>query len=109
VKVKLAFGYDDSLDAFGVHAVGGMIGAILTGVFVNDGLGGAGLAEGMTIAGQVGRQFVGVLATVIYCGALSFVLLKIIDATIGLRVSDEQEEEGLDLVLHDEQGYNLVG
>jgi Amt family ammonium transporter len=109
VKVKRAFGYDDSLDAFGVHAVGGMIGAILTGVFVNDGLGGAGLAEGMTIAGQVGRQFVGVLATVIYCGALSFVLLKIIDATIGLRVSDEQEEEGLDLVLHDEQGYNLVG
>ncbi len=108
VKVKHALGYDDSLDAFGVHGIGGIVGAILTGVFVDAGLGGAGLAEGATIVSQVGLQIVGVVATIIYCGVVSFILLKIVDAVIGLRVSEEEEEEGLDLVLHDEQGYNLT-
>ncbi len=107
VKVKRAFGYDDSLDVFGVHAVGGIIGALLTGIFVDASLGGVGLAEGMTIAGQVGKQVVGIGATIIYCGGVSFVILKVLDSVIGLRVSDEDEQEGLDLVLHDEQGYNL--
>ena len=107
VKVKHALGYDDSLDAFGVHGIGGIVGAILTGVFVDAGLGGAGLAEGMTIVGQIGLQIVGVVATIVYCGVVSFILLKIVDAVIGLRVTEEEEEEGLDLVLHDEQGYNL--
>ena len=107
VKVKHAMGYDDSLDAFGVHGIGGIVGAILTGVFVDAGLGGAGLAEGATIASQVGLQAVGVIATIIYCGVVSFILLKVLDAVIGLRVNAEEEEEGLDLVLHDEQGYNL--
>ena len=107
VKVKHALGYDDSLDAFGVHGIGGIVGAILTGVFVDAGLGGAGLAEGATIAGQVGLQAVGVIATIVYCGVVSFILLKVLDAVIGLRVNSEEEEEGLDLVLHDEQGYNL--
>ncbi len=108
VKVKHALGYDDSLDAFGVHGIGGIVGAILTGVFVDASLGGAGLAEGATIVSQVGLQIVGVVATIIYCGVVSFILLKIVDAVIGLRVSEEEEEEGLDLVLHDEQGYNLT-
>ena len=107
VKVKHAMGYDDSLDAFGVHGIGGIVGALLTGVFVDAGLGGAGLAEGATIASQVGLQAVGVVATIVYCGVVSFILLKVLDAVIGLRVNAEEEEEGLDLVLHDEQGYNL--
>ena len=107
VKVKRALGYDDSLDVFGVHAIGGIIGALLTGVFVDAGLGGAGLAEGMTIAGQVGKQVVGIGATIVYCGGVSFIILKVLDSVIGLRVTDDEEQEGLDLVLHDEQGYNL--
>jgi Amt family ammonium transporter len=109
VKAKRAFGYDDSLDAFGVHGVGGIIGALLTGVFVDAGLGGAGLAEGMTIVSQVGLQVVGIGATIVYCGVVSFIILKVLDSVIGLRVSEEEEQEGLDLVLHDEQGYNLSG
>jgi Amt family ammonium transporter len=107
VKMKRALGYDDSLDAFGVHGVGGFVGAILTGVFVDAGLGGSGLAEGVSMGAQVVKQFIGAAATVVYCGVVSFVLLKVIDAVIGLRVNVEQEQEGLDLVLHDEQGYNL--
>jgi Amt family ammonium transporter len=107
VKMKQALGYDDSLDAFGVHGVGGFVGAILTGVFVDAGLGGAGLAEGVSMGEQVAKQFIGAGATIVYCGVVSFILLKIIDAVIGLRVTDEQEQEGLDLVLHDEMGYNF--
>jgi Amt family ammonium transporter len=109
VKVKRAFGYDDSLDAFGVHGVGGIIGALLTGVFVHEGLGGTGLAEGVTMVSQVGLQVVGIGATIIYCGVVSFIILKVLDSVVGLRVSEEDEQEGLDLVLHDEQGYNLSG
>ncbi len=107
VKMKRMFGYDDSLDAFGVHGIGGMIGAILTGVFVDAGLGGAGLADGVTMGAQVGKQCIGVAATTIYTGIGSFVILKIIDAVIGLRPSDEEEVAGLDLALHDEQGYDI--
>jgi len=107
VKVKRAFGYDDSLDAFGVHGVGGIIGAILTGVFADASFGGIGLAEGVTITGQVTTQILGAAATMLYCGIATFIILKIIDAVIGLRVIDEEEEAGLDLSLHDEQGYNL--
>ena len=107
VRVKRAFGYDDSLDVFGVHAVGGIVGALLTGVFVDAALGGAGLAEGVSMTGQVGKQFVGVAATIVYDFAVAFLLLKVLDLVIGLRVSEEDETEGLDLVLHDERGYNL--
>ena len=107
VKVKRTLGYDDSLDAFGVHGVGGVIGALLTGVFIHSGLGGVGLDEGVTMIAQVGKQVVGIGATIIYCGGVSFIILKVLDSVIGLRVSDEEEQEGLDLVLHDEQGYNL--
>jgi Amt family ammonium transporter len=105
VKAKRAFGYDDSLDAFGVHGVGGVIGAILTGVFADAGLGGVGLD--VSIASQVSTQLVGIAATIIYCGVVSFIILKVLDNVIGLRVSEQDEQEGLDLVLHDEQGYNL--
>jgi Amt family ammonium transporter len=106
-KLKRALGYDDSLDVFGVHAIGGIIGALLTGIFADASLGGAGLAEGVSIGQQFGTQIIGVAATLIYTGVVSFVLLKIIDMVIGLRVTEEQEQEGLDIVLHDEKGYNL--
>jgi len=97
---------DDSLDVFPVHGIGGIIGTLFAGVFVGT-LGGAGLAEGMTTGGQVWVQFIGVVATFIYCAVLSWVLLKIIDAVIGLRVTRDEETEGLDIVLHDETGYNI--
>lgn len=106
-RMKRAFGYDDSLDVWGVHGIGGIIGAILTGVCADVSLGGAGLAEGVSIGGQVWTQCLGVLFTLLYTGVLSFVILKIVDVTIGLRVTEEQESLGLDLALHDERGYIL--
>jgi Amt family ammonium transporter len=102
---KLAMGYDDSLDVFGVHAVGGIVGAVLTGVCAGA-LGGVGLAEGVTIPAQVWTQVKSVLFTIVFSGVLTFVILKIVDAIVGLRVTPEQETEGLDLVLHDERAYN---
>jgi Amt family ammonium transporter len=108
VKIKRALGYDDSLDAFGVHGVGGIVGAILTGVFISADLGGAGLDEGVSMGRQVWLQFVGAGVTILYCAVASFIILKVLDVVIGLRVTEEQEQEGLDLVLHDEQGYNLT-
>ncbi len=104
--LKQVLKVDDSLDVFPVHGVGGILGTLLAGVFVGM-LGGAGLAEGMTIGGQVWVQFVGVVATFVYCAILSWIILKLIDAVIGLRVTSDQETEGLDIVLHDEVGYNL--
>ncbi len=106
-RLKRKLGYDDSLDAFGVHGVGGIVGALLTGVFAAPVLGGAGLSDGVdSIGAQLGRQFVGVVVTFIYSGVVSFVVLKVIDATLGLRVTAEEESDGLDLSLHDERGYN---
>jgi Amt family ammonium transporter len=107
VRVKKALGYDDALDVFGVHAVGGVIGAILTGVFVDAALGGAGLAEGVSMGAQVGKQLVGIAATIIYCFIVSIIILKVVDGMVGLRVTQDEETEGLDLILHDEAGYNL--
>jgi len=106
-KVKKALGYDDALDCFGVHGIGGIVGAILTGVFVDASFGGAGLDEGVTIAKQVGIQFVAVAGTVVYDAIATLIILKIVDAIMGLRVTEEQETEGLDLTLHNERGYNL--
>ena len=107
-RLKRMFGYDDTLDVFGVHGVGGIIGALLTGVFCAESLGGVGFGEGITsIAGQVSTQAVGVLATVVYSGVASFIILKVIDVILGLRVDEEQESEGLDLASHDERGYIL--
>jgi Amt family ammonium transporter len=104
-KLKRALGYDDSLDAFGVHAVGGIIGAILTGVFADATLGGKGLAEGMTIGSQVWVQTQGVLFTLAYTAIASFIILKVLDLVMGLRVNEEDETMGLDLSEHDERGY----
>ena len=106
-KLKRALGYDDSLDAFGVHAVGGYLGAVLTGLCADKMMGGIGLAEGVTLGGQLVAQFKGATLTLVYTAVASFILLKIVDVVIGLRVTEEQETEGLDIALHDERGYNL--
>jgi len=99
--LKHMLGYDDSLDAFGVHGVGGIVGALLTGVFARKAIGGTpGLIEGN--AAQVWVQFEGIIATIVYCAIATFVILKIIDMIMGLRVSKEQEIEGLDFTLHGE-------
>jgi Amt family ammonium transporter len=99
--VKKALGYDDSLDVFGVHGVGGIIGAILTGVFAVEAYGGkAGLLEGNFA--QVPIQVYGVLATVVWCAVATFVILMILKYTIGIRVSEAAEVEGLDVALHGE-------
>jgi Amt family ammonium transporter len=105
--MKRTLHIDDSLDVFPVHGVGGIIGTTLTGVFAATTLGGAGFAGGITIGGQVMTQLTGVLVTGIWSGIVSFVLLKAIDAVVGLRVTTEEETEGLDTVLHNETGYNL--
>ena len=105
-KLKRTFGYDDTMDVFGVHGVGGIIGALLTGVFCAESLGGAGFGvEEGGIAAQVSVQALGIAATAIYTGIVSFILLKIIDATIGLRVNEDEENQGLDLASHEERGY----
>ena len=104
--IKRTLKIDDSLDVFPVHGVGGVLGTMLAGVFVAI-LGGVGLAEGVTMADQVWVQFVGVAATIVYCGILTWVILKVVDVIVGLRVSSDEETEGLDIVLHDETGYNL--
>ncbi len=105
--LKRAVGYDDSLDVFGVHAVGGIIGAILTGLCAAEAFGGIGLAEGMSIGGQLWIQTKGVIFTIVYTGVLSAVILKVVDLVMGLRVSEEEEQVGLDLSSHDERGYVL--
>ncbi|WP_417660949.1 ammonium transporter [Pseudomonas sp.] len=104
-SLKRKLGYDDSLDAFGVHGVGGIVGALLTGVFAAPALGGFGEVE--NIAAQLWIQFEGVIFTVVYTAIVTFVILKVIDLVMGLRVSDEEETVGLDLAQHNERGYNL--
>lgn len=104
-SLKRKLGYDDSLDAFGVHGVGGIVGALLTGVFAAPALGGFGEVE--NIALQLWIQFKGVLFTVVYTAIVTFVILKVIDMVMGLRVSEEEETIGLDLSVHNERGYNL--
>ena len=105
-SLKHKLGYDDSLDAFGVHGIGGIVGALLTGIFASESLGGMGLPNG-SIGSQFVSQLIGVVFTIVYCGVLSFVILKIVDALVGLRVSADEESQGLDLALHSEQGYNM--
>ena len=99
--LKNMLGYDDSLDAFGVHGIGGIVGALLTGVFAVEAIGGTpGLLEGN--AGQVLIQLQGIGATIVYCAVASFIILKVVDAVIGLRVDEETEVAGLDFALHGE-------
>jgi Amt family ammonium transporter len=108
--VKRRFGIDDSLDVFPVNGVGGFIGLLLTAVFASGNLGvlsGLGLPETRTILSQLGTQAIGAIATLLWCGVVTYVILKIVGALVGLRVTEDEENEGLDIVLHDEQGYNL--
>lgn len=108
VKVKRMLGFDDSLDAFAVHGVGGIIGAMLTGIFAAPSLGGAGFGDGNeTIMSQLAAQGMSVVVTIVYSGVLSYIILKAVDAVIGLRVTEEEEITGLDLSLHDERGYSI--
>ena len=104
--VKNTFKYDDSLDVFGVHGIGGIIGAIGTGIFTSPSLGGIGYADGVTMGAQVWAQIVAVIITIVWCGVGSAILYAIVNAIIGLRPTVEQEREGLDLAYHGEAAYH---
>lgn len=104
--IKRTLIIDDSLDVFPVHGVGGVIGSILTGVFAASNFGGMGLPEGVSIQDQVSVQALAVVVTIFWSAAFSFVILKLIDKCIGLRVNSEDEMVGLDIVMHDETGYH---
>ncbi|HJY77669.1 MAG TPA: ammonium transporter, partial [Burkholderiales bacterium] len=105
--MKRALNVDDSLDVFPVHGVGGLLGTLLTGVFVSAAFGGAGYPEKVDMAQQVTTQLVGIVAVGAWSGIATWILLKLADAVAGLRVAGEAETEGLDTVLHNEKGYNL--
>jgi ammonium transporter, Amt family len=102
--MKRRFGYDDSLDAFGVHGVGGLVGSILTGVFASVTLGGS---ETLSIGRQVGVQLLACAAAAVWSGGMTWGLVKVADLVLGARVDDEQEVIGLDLTDHEERGYDL--
>ena len=112
--LKKMFGADDSLDVFGVHGVGGILGALLTGVFAAPSLGGTGIFDYVanaaspdySIAGQVWIQFQAIVTTIIWSGVVSVVAYKLVDLVLGLRVSEEEEREGLDISSHGESAYN---
>ncbi len=103
--VKNKFGYDDTADVFGVHGIGGIIGALGTGIFTSPLLGGTGKAD-FSIASQVWTQFVAVTITIVWCAIVSAILYKIVDVIVGLRVPVEAEREGLDLATHGEAAYH---
>ena len=105
IKHKLRI--DDSLDVFAVHGVGGAIGTLLVAFLVDTSFGGGGLAEGMTMGSQFGVQLTGLIAVLVWSLVASFILVKIVQALVGLRVSDDEELEGLDVTSHGETGYNL--
>ena len=107
IFIKQHLRIDDSLDVFPVHGVGGMLGTLFAGVFVASQFGGAGLADGMTIGSQLMVQIIGILATLAWTALMTFLILKLVGAFITLRVSEDEETEGLDLVSHEEKGYNL--
>jgi Amt family ammonium transporter len=112
--IKNMFGYDDALDVFGIHGVGGIIGAILTGILVSPALGGAGIVDYTTgkiadydFVTQVVAQCKGVLMTIVWCGVGSAIIYKVVDLAVGLRPTVDQEREGLDLNDHGERAYNM--
>ena len=105
IKHKLKI--DDSLDVFAVHGVGGAIGTLLVAFLVDTSFGGGGLAEGMTMGSQFGVQLTGLIAVLVWSLVASFILVKVVQALVGLRVSDDGELEGLDVTSHGETGYNL--
>jgi Amt family ammonium transporter len=101
--MKRRFGYDDSLDAFGVHGVGGIVGSILTGLFASVALGGT---ESFPIGRQLGVQLLACVVVGVWSGGATWVLLKLSDVLLGLRADEEQEVMGLDLTEHEERGYD---
>ncbi len=105
--IKLRFRIDDSLDVFAVHGVGGMLGVVLVALLAGEGAGGIGYADGMTMGRQLAVQVLGVAAVVAWSVVVTYILLKLVEATLGLRVGPEKETEGLDLSDHGERGYNL--
>jgi Amt family ammonium transporter len=112
--LKKLLGADDALDVFGIHGIGGILGALLTGVFNTWSMGGTGIVDYVnntivdtTIGSQLWIQAQAVLTTIIWSGVVAFVCYKIVDLTIGLRVSEEAEREGLDTTSHGEKAYNL--
>lgn len=105
-KIKSTFGYDDSLDVFGVHGVGGIIGAIGAGILCAPELGGVGYAEGFTMGSQVAIQIEGVVITILWSGIASLILIKIVDAIVGIRPTEDEEREGLDATSHGEAAYH---
>ena len=102
--IKKVLKIDDSLDVFPVHGVGGILGTILTGVFASASFGGMGLEN--SISTQVFIQIIGVVFTIIWCGFFTYIILKLVDNLLGLRISEEEEETGIDLAEHGEKGYN---
>ena len=104
VELKFRLGYDDSLDVFGVHGVGGFVGTVLAGVFASQVFG--GLEGDLAIGSQVGIQLTAAVITIVYTAAVSFGLAKLVDAMVGLRVDEQGEQTGLDLEQHGESGYN---
>jgi Amt family ammonium transporter len=106
ILLKRVLHIDDSLDVSPVHGVGGIVGSLLTGVFVDAALGGAGYAPGMTMGSQLLVQAIGVGATAVWCGGMTWGILKLLDATTGLRVEPDTETQGLDLAEHGENAYN---
>lgn len=106
-SLKMKLGYDDSLDVFGLHGVAGIIGAIGTGIFMSPGLGGVGYSEDVTMLDQVITQAIAVGVTIAWAGILSFIIYKVVDSLIGLRVSEESEREGLDTTEHGERAYHM--
>ena len=105
--IKRVLKIDDSLDVFPVHGVGGILGTLLTAVFAAASMGGLGLPDGATIGSQFITQLIGVVATIAWCGIATYIILKLVDAITGLRVDEDDEQQGLDLVMHDERGYDL--
>ena len=106
--VKPKYKYDDALDAFGVHGIGGIVGSILTGVFATQAVTGEGGVEGALYGDwhQLGVQLVATLVSVVFSAVVTFILYKIVDKTIGIRVDKRVEEEGLDIYEHGESAYN---
>lgn len=102
--LKRKFGFDDALDVFALHGIGGMVGGVLTGIFAAPSLGGN--IANLAIGSQVVIQLMGIGLTVIYCGFFTWLILTVIDKTIGLRVSAEEEQQGLDVSDHNEKAYN---
>ncbi len=107
IFIKQMLKIDDALDVFPVHGVSGILGILATAVFADEALGGMGIINEDGILGQLSVQLIGILATIAWSGVISYLLFKLLDKTVGLRVAEDDEVSGLDIALHDQQGYNL--